>query len=86
MVLILVDLYKNVLKIPHSIESKVLKMKFGVRKPSYKRRLSARAKGKANRKMKKAIKPLYSKKRWDGSVIRKKQLTIKFTAKRQQDA
>lgn len=62
MVLILEGFYINVLKIPHSIESKVLKMKFGVRKPSYKRRLSARAKGKAKRRMKKAIKPMYGKK------------------------
>lgn len=37
-------------------------MKFGVRKPSYKKRLSAMTKGKAKRRMKKAINPMYGKK------------------------
>lgn len=37
-------------------------MKVGLRKPNYKKRLKARTIGKAKRKMKKAINPLYGKK------------------------
>lgn len=37
-------------------------MKFGPRKPNYKKRLKARTTGKAKRKLKSSINPLYGKK------------------------
>lgn len=37
-------------------------MKFGMRKPSLKKSISARTKGKATRKIKKTINPMYGKK------------------------
>lgn len=37
-------------------------MKFGARKPSFKKRLKARTSGKIKRKVKKTINPLYGKK------------------------
>lgn len=39
-------------------------MKFGIRKPSIKKSISARTKGKAKRAVKKAVVPEYEKKRY----------------------
>lgn len=39
-------------------------MKFGVRKPSIKKSISARTTGKIKRSIKKSVNPLYGKKEW----------------------
>lgn len=40
-------------------------MKYGVRKPNIKKRISARTTGKAKRTIKKSINPMYGKKVWE---------------------
>ena len=58
-------------------------MKFGVRKPSIKRSISARTTGKLKRTVNRTINPLYGKKAWGTSTILKKQFTIRFIIKQQ---
>lgn len=41
-------------------------MKFGMRKPSWKKSFKARTTGKAKRAIKRALIPGYGKKEWDG--------------------
>lgn len=54
-------------------------MKFGARKPSIKKSISARTTGKAKRAIKKSVIPSYGKKAWAGFTIQRKQHTTRFT-------
>lgn len=53
-------------------------MKFGARKPSLKKRVSARTTGKVKRAVKKAANPLYEKKR-NGNDKQPQEISLQFS-------